>query len=70
MTEHKRKDPLVWGIILIVLGLLFLLHNTIDIWWTIARFWPVILIVWGAFKLRNGLKERQEETENPTQNQG
>ena len=65
MTAPKRKDPLVWGIILIVIGLLFLLHNTIDVWWTIARLWPVILIVWGAFKLYYGLKERQEESDHP-----
>jgi uncharacterized membrane protein HdeD (DUF308 family) len=61
MTRSKRKDPLVWGIILIVFGVLFLLHNTIDIWWTIARLWPVLIIVWGAFKLYNGLKEREHE---------
>ena len=67
MAKHKRKDPLVWGIILIVIGLLFLLHNTIDIWWTIARFWPVILIVWGAFKLYYGLQERREKAEDSGQ---
>lgn len=69
MAAQKRKDALVWGIILIVIGLLFLLHNTIDVWWTIARFWPVILIVWGAFKLYYGLKERQREKEEPIQPQ-
>ena len=46
MTRSKRKDPLVWGIILIIVGALFLLQNTIDIWWTIARLWPVLLIAW------------------------
>jgi uncharacterized membrane protein HdeD (DUF308 family) len=69
MAKHKRKDPLVWGIILIVIGLLFLLPTTIDIWWTLARFWPVILIVWGAFKLYYGLKDREQETKMPKQTQ-
>jgi len=61
MTRSKRKDPLVWGIVLIIVGALFLLQNTIDIWWTIARLWPVLLIAWGALKLYNGLKDRDEE---------
>ena len=65
MKRSKRKDPLVWGIVLIVVGALFLLQNTIDIWWTIARLWPVLLIAWGALKLYNGLKEREQETQAP-----
>ena len=69
MTRSKRKDPLVWGIVLIVVGALFLLQNTIDIWWTIARLWPVLLIAWGALKLYNGLKEREQETSTPDKTQ-
>lgn len=69
MTRSKRKDPLVWGIVLIVVGALFLLQNTIDIWWTIARLWPVLLIAWGALKLYNGLKEREQETSAPDKTQ-
>jgi uncharacterized membrane protein HdeD (DUF308 family) len=69
MTISKRKDPLVWGIILIIVGALFLLQNTIDIWWTIARLWPVLLIAWGALKLYNGLKEREQETQTPDKTQ-
>ena len=69
MTRSKRKDPLVWGIILIVVGALFLLQNTIDIWWTIARLWPVLLIAWGALKLYNGLKEREQEIQAPDKTQ-
>lgn len=65
MAKQKRKDPLVWGIILIVIGLLFILNNMdIDIWHFLARFWPVALIVWGIWKLYYGLKERREESEN------
>ncbi|MBN1222542.1 MAG: hypothetical protein JXB23_04805 [Candidatus Aminicenantes bacterium] len=59
MAKQARKDPLVWGVILIVLGLMFLLK--FDIWYALAHFWPVILIIWGAFKLYYGLKERKEE---------
>jgi len=60
MAKQARKDPLVWGVILIVVGLMFLLK--LDIWYALAHFWPVILIIWGAFKLYYGLKERGEES--------
>jgi len=69
MTKSKRKDPLVWGIVLIIVGALFLLQNTIDIWWTVARLWPVLLIAWGALKLYNGLKDREQETQFPDKTQ-
>lgn len=69
MKRSKRKDPLVWGIVLIVIGALFLLENTFDIWWTIAKLWPVLLIAWGALKLYNGLKERDQETKSPDKTQ-
>lgn len=61
MEKHKKKDPLIWGILLIALGVLFLLK--IDIWYVLAHFWPVILIVWGALKLYHGLMERREAEE-------
>ncbi|MFC2169587.1 LiaI-LiaF-like domain-containing protein [Acidobacteriota bacterium] len=64
MSKYKRKDPLAWGILLIVLGLIFFLHNTgIRIWDVIARLWPLALIAWGAWKLYYGIKEHKEETE-------
>ncbi|TET73967.1 MAG: hypothetical protein E3J56_03290 [Candidatus Aminicenantes bacterium] len=62
MAKYKRKDRLVWGIILIVISLFFLLH--LDIWKFLAHFWPVVLILWGAWKLYYGIKELKEESEN------
>ncbi len=63
MAKRKRKDPLVWGIILLIIGLLFLLHNIdVNVADSIARLWPLILIVWGAWKLYFGIKERSEES--------
>ena len=64
MASYKHKETLGWGIVLIVIGLLFFLWNIdVDIWDSIARLWPLILIAWGAWKLYFGLKERSEETE-------
>ncbi|HUU52303.1 MAG TPA: hypothetical protein VMW92_04685 [Candidatus Heimdallarchaeota archaeon] len=65
MTKQKRKDPLIWGILLITLGVLFLLK--VDIWYVLAHFWPVILILWGAHKFYYGLKDRREEEEKQSE---
>lgn len=62
MAKYKRTALLVWGIILTVIGFLLLLD--LDIWYFIARLWPVILIIWGAWKLYYGIIEHKEESEN------
>jgi hypothetical protein len=65
MARHRRKDALAWGLILIVLGIIFLLANIgvtrWDVWEFIVRLWPLALIIWGAWKLYFGIKERKEE---------
>ncbi|MCJ7681763.1 MAG: DUF5668 domain-containing protein [Candidatus Aminicenantes bacterium] len=62
MTVQRQRDALVWGIILIVFGGIFLLHNLdIEVWDSLSRLWPLILIVWGGWKLYLGLKERGEK---------
>jgi len=39
--------------------LIFFLDNIdIDVWDTVGRLWPLILIVWGAWKLYFGIKDR------------
>ncbi len=65
MAKHNNRDPLAWGIILIVIGLIFLFNNLdIGIWNFTARLWPLILIFWGGWKLYYGLKDRQEENKD------
>jgi uncharacterized integral membrane protein len=62
----KRKDPLIWGLVLIVLGLIFILENFhINAWDFAWRFWPVILIIWGAGKLIDGFKAKSENPSKP-----
>jgi hypothetical protein len=59
MAKQRKSGSLVWGVILIAFGVLFLLDQfNIDVWDAVWRFWPVVLIVWGADKLYRGLKER------------
>jgi hypothetical protein len=63
---RKQRSALAWGIILIVIGLLFILENFgVDAWENIFRLWPLILIAWGAWKLYFGIKERKEGTSVP-----
>ncbi len=66
MTAKAKQDSLIWGIILIVIGLIFFLDNiNVDIWDYVARLWPVILIAWGAWKLYFGILEsRKKDTRN------
>jgi hypothetical protein len=66
MARQRKSGSLVWGIIFIAVGVLFLLDQfNIDIWDAVWRFWPVILIIWGADKLYRGLKERSTEAPAP-----
>ena len=66
----KQRDALVWGVILVVIGLIFTLDNfDINVWDFVARLWPVVLIVWGAWKLYFGIKERKETAAAPQEPQ-
>ena len=49
MSKNK-KESLFWGVILLVIGTLFLVDNLgmdIDLWNIISDFWPMILILIG-----------------------
>jgi len=71
MADKKKGNSLVWGVILIIFGFIFLLDQfNVDVWDAVWRFWPVILIIWGANKLWLGLKERNERTETPGPDKG
>lgn len=71
MAKQKHRDSLIWGVILIIIGIIFLLEQfDVDVWDTAWRFWPVILIVWGANKLYFGLKEKSRRAETPSPDKG
>jgi DUF4097 and DUF4098 domain-containing protein YvlB len=50
-------------IVLIVIGVLFLLHNLgmhLPIWRWFGRFWPVLIILWGIIKLIEHMTAQRE----------
>jgi len=54
MSRPRSAGSVFWGLILITTGMVLLLKNIgyeIPIWSGIARYWPVLLIVWGVVKL-------------------
>jgi hypothetical protein len=66
MARSKHRDSLAWGLILIVIGGIFLLETLhVRVWHYVWRLWPVIFIVWGASKVFYGLKERETKGEAP-----
>lgn len=63
MHRRQSSEAFIWGIILVVIGLIFLLHNLeINVWRIVAQLWPLILIIWGGHKLYLGLKGRKKPT--------
>src|SRR5688572_25770206 len=54
MSRPRHAGSIFWGLILIGVGMIFLLKNLgyeIPIWAGIARYWPILLIVWGSIKM-------------------
>jgi hypothetical protein len=48
--SRKKQESLFWGVILLLVGVLFMLDNfgvNIDLWDVIGDFWPTILIAIG-----------------------
>jgi hypothetical protein len=61
MTNTK-KESLFWGLIILVLGMLFLLKNfglEINIWHLLGKYWPVILIYIGVKNIYLYLKKNK-----------
>jgi hypothetical protein len=51
MSEHRHRSSLVWPVVLIGIGVLFLLNNfgviDWDIWFLLARLWPLLIVAIG-----------------------
>ena len=70
MSTYYRRGTIFWALILIGVGFIFLYHNfnpAIDAWKIIARFWPVLIILWGFSKLIDYIQARAHpETAPPS----
>jgi putative Mn2+ efflux pump MntP len=60
--SKRKQESLFWGIVLLIIGVLFLVDNlgfNIDIWDIIGDYWPIILIaigiknIWQHFMAKN-----------------
>jgi len=66
MSKVRSAESLVFGIVLLALGTLFLLDNLgwdIDFWRYVAKFWPLVLIVFGVIKIRRAVQQRMARNE-------
>jgi len=64
MARQRHRDSLAWGVILIVIGGIFLLETFhVRVWHYVWRLWPMIFVVWGASKIYYGIKERDKKDE-------
>ena len=54
MSRPRSAGSVFWGLILISVGTIFLFKNLgyeIPVWAGVARYWPILLILWGVIKL-------------------
>ena len=68
-NSGPQRSSIFSGLLLIVLGILFLLarfHPNLGIWYLFWRFWPVLIILWGIAKLVDHMSaERAGESRPP-----
>ena len=61
MAKTKRES-LFWGVIILIIGLLFLLKNfglEINIWRLLGKYWPLILVYIGLKNILLHAKKSQ-----------
>jgi lia operon protein LiaF len=64
--SRKKQESLFWGLILLIVGLLFLLDNfgvDIDIWDILDDFWPMILIAIGLKNIWQHYNQKKSHEE-------
>jgi len=63
-----RRGSIFWALTLIAVGILFLYQNfnpAIHPWEILAKFWPIVIIFWGASKLIDHLQARAHPESTP-----
>ncbi len=59
---NTKRESLFWGMIILVLGMLFLLKNfgmEINVWHLVGKYWPLILIYIGLKNIYLYLKKNK-----------
>lgn len=54
MSSRRVSGSIFWGLVFLAIGCMFLARNMgypISMWNIVVRYWPVVLIAWGLFKL-------------------
>jgi len=57
-----KKESLVWGAVILVVGTLFMLRNLgweINVWHVLGKFWPLFLIFIGAKNIYQHFANKQ-----------
>jgi len=70
VSPPKRRRSMAGPVVLIIVGLIFLLGNMHLISWGrlgvwFAHYWPLLLILWGAMKLVEHYRAKQEGVSAP-----
>src|SRR5262245_60129813 len=68
MRSHRSAGTVFWALVLIGVGGLLLARNmgyAIPIWAAVARYWPVLIIVWGFLKLFDQYRLRRAGDTSP-----
>jgi hypothetical protein len=59
IARRLYGNPLAWGITLIVIGTLFLLHTLLDVQLPVRRLLPIALVALGAYMLFDYVRRRR-----------
>ena len=60
IARRLYGNPLAWGVVLITLGTVFLLHTMFGVRLPVKQFLPIVLVLLGAYMLFDFLRFRQK----------
>jgi hypothetical protein len=68
VSRRTTAGSIFWGITLVAVGGLLLARNlgySLPIWGAVARYWPVLIILWGLVKLVDYFRLRNDRDKRP-----
>ncbi|HEV2500610.1 MAG TPA: DUF5668 domain-containing protein, partial [Terriglobia bacterium] len=67
-SYYYRRGSFFWALILIVVGVVFLEQNfnpNVHPWHIVAKYWPILIIIWGISKLIDYIMARMNPQTTP-----